>query len=162
MIRHVRGNLLETNDTFIAHGCNAHGVMGAGVAAAIRAQWPEVYKTYRDTMIDKNWIGNTSALGEIIPAPINSQIPPAHVVLNCITQVNFGAGTKLVSYDAVDKSMERIASEFKNDTNFGYSDILGGISMPKIGAGLGGGQWGVIEEIIKHHLNGISVTVWSF
>lgn len=33
--------------------------------------------------------------------------------------------------------------------------------MPKIGAGLGGGNWEVIEAIINHRLKDHNVTVWE-
>ena len=35
------------------------------------------------------------------------------------------------------------------------------IGMPKIGAGLGGGDWNIIKEIIEEELNGIDVTIVS-
>lgn len=38
MIQYKTGNLLDTPDSYIVHGCNAQGVMGSGVA---KAPWKE-------------------------------------------------------------------------------------------------------------------------
>ncbi len=36
MITYKQGDLMKASETYIAHGCNAQGVMGSGVAKAIR------------------------------------------------------------------------------------------------------------------------------
>ena len=73
---------------------------------------------------------------------------------------------KYVSYDAIDEAMLNldyvltIYSEIPfvgNVNKFLSKDI----SMPKIGAGLGGGNWNVIEAIINHRLSNHNVTVWE-
>jgi O-acetyl-ADP-ribose deacetylase (regulator of RNase III) len=35
------------------------------------------------------------------------------------------------------------------------------IHIPRIGAGLGGGDWGVIETIINHRCKNVNVIVWD-
>ena len=41
MIRYEKGDVLTTNDDIIIHGCNSAGVMGAGVALAIKRKYPK-------------------------------------------------------------------------------------------------------------------------
>lgn len=128
----VTGDLLEAEERFIAHGCNAMGVMGSGVALAIKNKWPEAVQTYFDSS-DTLIMGNIY-VGETDDSP---------AIINAITQRRAGAdGRRYVSYDAVDKSM-RLAAQYVKKA--GYSEI----ALPKIGAGLGGGDWSVISAILE-------------
>lgn len=148
MIIRVIGNVTEAFDTYIAHGCNAQGVMGSGVAKAVREKWPKAYDDYKlflPTYIKKD---TSEALGNIM----FSYQPDGKVIINCITQNYYGRdGMKYVSYDAIDECFLRLSRQLKEP----------GISIPKIGAGLGGGRWEVIEEIIKHRMKNFTVTVWE-
>lgn len=160
MITYKKGNLLDTPDKIIAHGCNAQGVMGSGVAKAIRDKFPKAYEDYRKRFPGPIGIENQSVLGSVIPS-INGQC----VILNCITQLNYGKdGKKYVSYDAIDKCMSYIYGDLHMTNFFTGEKTLPAdtnISMPKIGAGLGGGNWEVIEAIINHRLKDVNVTVWE-
>lgn len=49
-IHRISGNLLACTGILV-HGCNCKGVMGSGVAAAIRNRWPDVYKAYREKFL---------------------------------------------------------------------------------------------------------------
>lgn len=40
MIEYRKGNLLDITSGVIVHGCNMRGVMGSGVALAIRNKYP--------------------------------------------------------------------------------------------------------------------------
>ncbi len=82
-------------------------------------------------------------MGYVLPVASKNK-----VILNCITQEFYGKDNKrYVSYDAVDECMQEL-------------NIYEEIAMPKIGAGLGGGDWSVIEAIINHRLNDRKVTVY--
>ena len=48
MIKIVDGDLLQANIPLIAHQTNCLGVMGAGIAKAIKNKWPDVYTQYKD------------------------------------------------------------------------------------------------------------------
>jgi O-acetyl-ADP-ribose deacetylase (regulator of RNase III) len=147
IVRRIVGNLLDTDARYIAHGCNAQGVMGAGVALALRRKWPQVYGEYRaqydrlllaqrmhmDLPIGDPPIG--LPLGEVYEVQCGHQ-----VVLNCITQEFVGGDKRYVSYDAVDECFRHIARLVPRD---------GVVAIPRIGAGLAGGDWDVIETIIN-------------
>lgn len=150
MITYKKGDLLNTTDLFIAHGCNAQGVMGSGVAKAIRGKYPKAYEDYR-----KMWeLHMKLELGQIIP----SYQPDGKVILHAITQDQYGYDyKKYVSYDAIDLAMARIAFDLRFSTGGGRQNI----SMPRIGAGLGGGDWRVIEAIINHRMTDHKVTIWE-
>jgi O-acetyl-ADP-ribose deacetylase (regulator of RNase III) len=133
MIRYVQGDLLASNLEVIAHGCNCHGVMGSGIAAQIRDKWPNVYEVYK---LKHRTMG--LELGTILPV----RTLDGRLVINCMTQDNFGrSGDRFVSYDAVESCMAQMNAAAPS---WGVAEI----GMPKIGAGLGGGDWETIEEII--------------
>jgi O-acetyl-ADP-ribose deacetylase (regulator of RNase III) len=151
MIQYKKGNLLDTPDNFIVHGCNAQGVMGSGVAKAIREKYPAAYEDYK--VFCDHWLhGKYPVLpSEILGKVCVSLQDDNKTILNAITQEYYGkSGKKYVSYDAVDLAMQRISDFTKSP-----------ISMPKIGAGLGGGHWDIIEAIVNVRLVNHEVTVWT-
>lgn len=131
----IKGNLLDTECYQIAHGCNAQGVMGSGVAKAIRDEWPEVYEFYRNAYDSRGL-----SLGEIITVPLNNG---KKIVHNCITQDKFGrSGEKFVNYGALAKCLLTISQ--KSDT---VTERYNAVAIPEIGCGLGGGDIGILYEL---------------
>ena len=147
MIRYEKGDLLTVNDKYIAHGVNCMGTMGAGVALAIRLKYPTVYEEYYKFVMDsaKNGLSKKELLGKVFV----SEVDDTRAILNIFSQERIGRNGKFVSYDALDLAFETIADN-KQITS---------LSIPKIGAGLGGGNWEVIEKIIDYRLPDITVTV---
>lgn len=146
MIRYVKGDLLKSNLKVILHGCNCQGVMGSGIAAQIRNRWPNVYEVYR---LKYETMG--LELGTIIPV----RTLDGRMVVNCMTQDNFGrTGEQFVDYDAIDKCMASV-----NDSAPNWDVVE--IGMPMIGAGLGGGDWAVIEDIIVRNAKNFLPIVYT-
>lgn len=147
MITYVSGDLLNATHKVILHGCNAMGVMGSGVARQIRNKWPNVYEVY--ALKHKTFGLN---LGDIIPvATLDGRI-----VVNCITQKNYGRdGIQYADYDAIGTCMKKINDRVKE---WEVSEI----AMPRIGAGLGGGDWSVIEYIIIRNAKNFIPVVYDF
>lgn len=150
MIEYVKGDLFAGDHPVIAHGVNCQGVMGSGVAKLVKEKYPEVYKSYKelcDRYSEKSWMMRP-LLGGIQLVPIIN----GPVVINCFTQNKYGSG-KQVSYDAVDSCFKDIAVYLEDTDEY--------LAIPKIGAGLGGGEWSIIEAIIKHHLKDVHVKVYE-
>lgn len=144
MITYQKGDLLDAVEPVIVHGCNNKGVMRSGVAKAIRAKWSEAYKVYKDA--------SSLPMGDIIPI---FSIPSNKWIINAITQDGYGRdGRKYVCYDAIAKCFRDINTFC---AEMGYDSI----AIPKIGAGLGGGDWDVIEEIILDKMTDIDVVVYT-
>lgn len=139
MIKYEKGGLLNEkfDDEYkvIVHGCNCFHTMGSGVAKAIREKYPEAYNADKE-LTDK---GDREKLGTVSAA----MIPEGDlIVVNAYTQYEYGAdGKQYVDYDAVRSAMEQINETFSEDK---YK-----IRMPKIGSGLGGGDWDTIASIIE-------------
>lgn len=147
MITYVNGDLLGATQKVIVHGCNNRGVMGSGVAAQIRAKWPNVYEVYA---LKHRVFG--LELGDIIPvATLDGKI-----VVNAVTQDGFGRdGQRYVDYAAIERCFETI-----NDRVHGWE--VNEVAMPRIGAGLGGGDWKIIEEIINRTAKYYTPVVYDF
>lgn len=143
-IQYIDGDMFKSDINYLAHGCNAQGVMGSGVAAIVRRDFTQAYDEYVARHKIKPW-----ELGEVQFVPSNGK-----VIINAITQKFFGRdGYRYVSYDAVAEAMYEINARLKDHEN----PRLG---MPKIGAGLGGGDWNVIASIIESELKDVQPTVF--
>lgn len=151
MINTYYGNLFETvlprvqeNDNImhiVVHGCNAQGVMGSGFAKELRSRYPDAYTEYRNTFLNKGL-----ALGDVV-----CYIPTDNLVIaNAITQVNYGYdGKKYVSYDAIDTAFTEIEDMASTLVQYQHSVE---VHFPLLGAGLAGGNWDVISQIIDTRL----------
>jgi O-acetyl-ADP-ribose deacetylase (regulator of RNase III) len=141
------GNMVEgITHGILVHGCNAQGVMGGGIAKEIKAKWPENYEAYR---ILCSIIPQSEILGKVCTHTVKyadqcinqTSTEPLIMVANGITQLNYGRdGKKYVSYKAVQEVFDTaVALGFYHKMPVHY---------PLIGAGLGGGDWAIIAEII--------------
>lgn len=139
------GNLLNVKSGWISHGCNAHGIMGSGVAAAVKRMYPEAYNHYRKEYEDT---GLTLGSNNIF------QVSDTLIIVNAITQEHFGSASKrYVSYDAIQECFEEINSLMKQ------SKISKELHIPRLGAARGGGNWEIIREIIEQTMD-YPVTLW--
>ena len=152
MYKEVDGDLLkfarEGQFAFIAHGCNCFCTMGSGIAKSIREQFPAAYLAdLRTAKGDIKKLGNYSE-GKIIETTETK----AFVVLNCYTQFRYDAKSKPFDYEAFIMCMRKINYEFS------YHKI----GLPLIGAGLGGGNWTIINGIIQKELKDMDITVVNY
>ncbi len=148
MIKIIEEDIFTATDGLFVHGCNCQGVMGAGVAAGVRAKWPYVYKTYAalcEQEDPKDLLGTI----QIVSTTEHGHINDAFRVVNAFTQLMPGFGRQ-VSYDAIATCFEELNSilEIYRDNGITYRLIF-----PKIGAGLAGGSWNVIERIIDESVS---------
>lgn len=142
-MEYQQGNLLtlakQGHFDYIAHGCNCFHAFGKGIARQIRDSYPEAYEA--DLLTLK---GDASKLGTF------SMIRyPEVTIINAYTQYRYGERGVMADYFAIEKVFLRIANLMEP------SDRLG---IPKIGAGLAGGDWTRIEAIIDKCLGGRAVT----
>lgn len=85
-----------------------------------------------------------SILGDQVITAVSDDL----LIISIIAQQYFGRdGERYTSYDALDKGFYAVSNFIKQAD---LTDIQ--VHHQKIGAGLGGGDWGVIEAIIQSHL----------
>lgn len=149
----VRGDLfayLQPGD-YMIHGCNAQGVMGSGIALAVKNIYPGAYAAYRKVEETQGL-----QLGSIIPYYDQAD---EITVINGITQNLFGRnGNRFVSYDAITDVFEKTRVFIEGSATF---DALKAPRMllPLIGAGLGGGNWRIIQTIVEEVFEGSMVNL---
>ncbi len=135
MITYLTHDLTKTTRGVVAHGCNCQGVMGSGVAKAIRATWPIAYERYK-SVADGYKQAKQSPLGLACivnvgddDAPINSLF-----VSNMFTQEFYGGDGRRYADPAAIETALRATLVFCNGADLP-------LYMPKIGCGLGGLSW---------------------
>jgi O-acetyl-ADP-ribose deacetylase (regulator of RNase III) len=169
MINYVDGDLIDLAKkgmfNVIVHGANCHSRMGAGIAP----QMAKAFGCDRFSMelwgSDVNKLGNidyqTVVLGEnriwSLEDAKNNRNEPELTVVNAYTQFNYGRNhadgdLRPFDYEAFTICMRKINMEFVGKH----------IGMPKIGAGLAGGRWRSIEQIINVELKDCKVTVVNY
>lgn len=131
MISYMRGDLLDVKQGIIVHGVNCQGIMGAGIALAIRSKWPRVFDAYQFRCAEHR---PAALLGTVQLVEINPEL----LVANAFTQLHLGR--RAVSYDALAECFERLG-EMAGSRNLA-------LHFPLIGSGLGSGKWRIIERII--------------
>ena len=139
----VHGDLIslikENKFDIVIHGCNCFNVMGAGFARQIKENFPEAYQADLETLK-----GDPKKLGTYSSALVGNV-----KIINAYTQYTYGIGKRQVDYNAVTKVFKTIRFNFRDKK----------IAYPKIGAGLAGGSWSVIKEIIDQELFDIDHTL---
>lgn len=162
----IEGDLIqlakEGRFDVITHGCNCLSNMGAGIA-------PQMAKAFGvDKFWMESWGPTISKLGCIdyetfvigknaiwsIKDADNKLNEPELIVVNSYTQFRYGKNhtdgvSKPLDYEALTLCMRKINQEFSGKH----------IGLPKIGAGLAGGDWNRIKKIIQTELKDMQVSV---
>ncbi|SDH53403.1 O-acetyl-ADP-ribose deacetylase (regulator of RNase III), contains Macro domain [Actinokineospora alba] len=134
----------------IAHICNDTGGWGKGFVLALSARWPEPEREYRRWYRER--AGNDFALG----ATQFVEVEPGLRVANMVAQHGLRptkAGPP-IRYDALERCLNEVAAK--------AADLGASVHLPRIGAGLAGGDWDRIEAMIRDALaeHGVHGTVY--
>jgi len=135
----------------IVHVCNDVGGWGKGFVLAISKRWCEPEREYR------RWHH------ERAPDPLELgrvqfvEVDPSLWIANLVGQHGLRAdnGIPPVRYDAIRTGLVAVAAFAR--------EHAATVHMPRIGAGLAGGSWPIIAEIVEEVLvnHGINVTVYD-
>lgn len=143
MINYIKGNLLDSTCNYICHQVNCQGVMGSGVASQIRAKWPNVYSEYLEKCKNNPSSALLSSIQFIKIADWEEEgfRPSGQWVVNMFSQENYGYDDiRYTSYDAFWECLNCIAQTCPKGSKIGFPY--------RIGCGLGGANWPVIETMI--------------
>lgn len=150
--REIEGDLIklanEGKFDVITHGCNCLCNMGAGIA-------PQMVKAFGVDQYNLESFtrrGDINKLGQI--EWFIEREGPISFVVNSYTQFSYGKNhtdgvSKPIDYEALTLCMRKINHRFVGKH----------VGLPKIGAGLAGGDWNKIKEIIQTELKDCVVTV---
>jgi hypothetical protein len=127
----------------IIHCCNNRGKWGAGFVMSLSRKWPHVKDTYlRGSMI----------LGDVTLV----QVTENTYVANIIGQNGYGRQrVRYVNYEAIRTGFQKLRPVIL--------EMRASVHGPRLGSGLAGGEWSIIEQIlIEEFVNyGISVTIYD-
>lgn len=142
----IEGDLIklaqEGEFDVIVHGCNCFCNMGAGIADTIAEVFPDAMLADQMTTL-----GDPTKLGTYSQATVGDI-----TIVNAYTQYKYTRNEVDVDYDALRECFASIAEEFSGQR----------IGYPLIGAGLAGGDWDIISEIIEEELEGEDHTLVKF
>lgn len=154
MITTINKDILTVDKGVIVHSVNCLGVVG-GLAGAIARQWPKNAEQYRNHV--KRQKLPIMLLGSVFEVNVTHNV----IVANLFGQNNIGTKERQTEYSALITGFRTIAqTRFEsNDTATFYVRDTGKEKYPialtdiyipyKIGCGLGGADWNVVEEIIN-------------
>lgn len=137
------GNLLQNvsgDKVGICHLVNNIGVMGAGFALALRQKYPSVYSREK------------YQLGTVDTIKVNDNLFVFHM---CGQNGIWRAGPRkcFVVYEQLQQCMETVKLHYDN---LGLTKLM----CPKFGAGLAGGDWSTIEDMINTIWSDLNVEIW--
>lgn len=144
MITYLKKDITTVTRGVVGNGTNCLGLMGAGVALAIRNKWNNVYNDYVKLVQKQNNPEDLLGTTQVIEINENELY-----VANCFTQVNCGHDGKVyASVSAIQDTLTHIV-EFAL-----YHNLP--LYIPKIGCGLGGLSWSndiqpIVEELVTSH-----------
>lgn len=144
MIVYKYGDLLESDEKVIAHGCNCSGGFGSGFAKGVASKYPAAREAYLQRYNTRGWrLGDVQLFGVGDGSGV--------IIANCATQQRYGEPDQgpYVSYPAIRTVIRELAKSFP-----------GGFAIPKIGAGRAGGNWDIISKIIEEESGDVEVRVY--
>ena len=108
--------------------------MGAGIARAIKARYPEAYRADCTTIQ-----GDRGKLGTYTSAQY-----PDRLIFNLYTQYKYGQDKLHLDYEALVNALH-LMKDYLDEHDPNQHEIVG---LPRIGCGLAGGEWKLVEELI--------------
>lgn len=163
-INYIEGDLLLTDCEVIAHQVNSQGVMGSGVAKAIRERWPEVYQEYYNSWKSLN--------GDIFGGELFVKTHDGKYIANICAQYYYrgvksefdmmmktdayrapqlisgndvysGVPLRFTNYEALFRGLLKTKKDMQDNN-------LISIAFPyKMGADRGGGDWDIVFAMIQ-------------
>jgi O-acetyl-ADP-ribose deacetylase (regulator of RNase III) len=162
-LRYVTGDATRPEGDgarIIVHCCNSHGVWGAGFVLALSRRWPGPERQYRA------WLDSAEKKGQLPLGAVQFVgVEDGLVVANLIGQEGVGHapdGTPPIRYPAIRTGLATVREEAMRWA-LSSSRRRASIHMPRMGAGLAGGDWARIERIVRNELveRDLDVTVYD-
>ena len=156
-IRYATGDALAPEGDgpkLLVHVCNDIGAWGRGFVLPLARRFPETQRRYL------SWAAGHEAqpfrLGEVQFVPVLTDLSVANLIgQHDIARRGQVTDQPPVRYEAIREGLVRVRQEAQR--------LGASIHMPRIGAGLAGGDWAVTERIITEELvdHKLNVTVYD-
>ncbi|MBZ4037399.1 macro domain-containing protein [Flavobacterium sp. 17A] len=153
-IQYIKGDATSpegSENKIIVHVCNDVGGWGKGFVMAISKRWKTPEKQYREWFKSKN----DFELGKVQFVQVEEDLWVANLIGQHKINKDENGGAP-IRYHAIEEGLEAVSDFAKTNK--------ASVHMPRIGCGLAGGKWEMIEPIILETLSGnnIEVTVYDF
>lgn len=135
----ITGNILNTRQGIICQQVNAQYVMGAGLALQIAQRWPAVKRRYLE---DRPGLGKCQIVN----------VDTGLFVANLVGQKTYGRTGCHTDYSALTKAIQSLQMQRESLP----------VYIPYgMGAGLAGGEWPYIMDIICHYIPDVTLVKFS-
>lgn len=144
IVSEIKGDLFqpfsEKQFDLMVHGCNCFHSFGKGFAAIVKHKYPQAHTADKATSFGcKKKLGNYS-LAETEHG----------LIINLYSQFQYGYGKKHCSYPAIKEGFAKLNAEYAGKS----------VCIPKIGAGLAGGDWEIIKSNIDEVTPDLQITLY--
>lgn len=150
-------NITTATENVIVHVVNCQGVMGSGVAAALKDRFPGLFHAYRT-----HWENHRreESLGTCC---LYTNIDPdgrITIIANLFAQRRYGYdGGKYISYDALDRALSDMVSQLHNFTHLPKATFAIPYNM---GACRAGGNWNVVKALVEAHVDPEQIEIYKY
>lgn len=158
-IQYVQGDATQPaapGPVIIAHVCNDIGGWGAGFVGALSKRWKQPETEYRRWFHKARDDEPPFELGAVQFVQIAKDICVANMIgQHGISRSHKPGREPPIRYEALDQALEKVGAHALR--------AAASVHMPRIGCGLAGGKWELIEPLVLARLtiHGIAVTVYD-
>lgn len=146
------GNIVDATEDVICQQTNCLGVMGSGVALAIRHKYPEVYEAYCDFCKEQkpeDLFGNTFLCDS----------NDGKIFANLFGQKNFGRTGQFTDYAALKSCMIGLATYAKKNDEENWKSFAFPYGMS---CGTGGGDWNIVSQMIEEIFADFDIVYYKY
>ncbi len=140
MINYIKGDATQPEGSgkkIIVHICNNINAWGAGFVLAISRRWDAPQQAFHARK-------GQLRLGDVQFVPVENDIVVANMIAQEGIRYDYVAHRPPIRYGAVRVCLSKVQD---------FANACGAtVHMPRIGAGLAGGDWNEIEKIIEETL----------
>lgn len=179
-MKELKGDLVEMakrgDFDIIVHGCNCFNTMGAGIAKQIRENFPESYeadcRTAKGSALKLGSFSVARAVYLDVQLADNLECINIHqsifYIVNAYTQYGYGREAPRAHFEP--NAFITFLESFKNYVDLMYKSNMRKnevgrfndqpvkleIAFPRIGCGLGGGDWEHVQQILSDFASEVS------
>jgi O-acetyl-ADP-ribose deacetylase (regulator of RNase III) len=140
MLIYHRTSIFDSPAQTVVNTVNCVGVMGKGIAAQFREQYPDMFHAYREICAKKL----------LEPGKLWLWKAQDRWILNFPTKRHWRYPSKL---EWIDAGLKKFVAEYERR---GIADI----SFPRLGCGNGGLYWDEVRPIMEMHLSPLPITIY--
>ena len=134
-------NILDVPYGIIGHQVNCLGVMGSGVAKAIKDMYPPVFKAYANMCNRVDESRRFQLLGQVQFVTASEIEGKPLIFANIFSQLNTSCSSRETEYGSLYRGLRTIEEKMR------------GLKLPiyfpyLIGCGAGGGDWNIVKEML--------------